>query len=179
MDHDRPNNPYVVAIEYPCPDTIDDADIHSHLEGLETALSNLNSAHVPHLEIHCRLRKTASNVLRVLLQGSIFSHYLGELRKVSLYLEDELIGILSDEMLSTPTRFTLDGVTVALDAAQRAEWLLHSQMNSDRDHYLRGLLERTRVAAPKSHTGSPLAVYAPPGAEVGVGPQVQWGGWLR
>ena len=85
-DHDQPNNPYIDLIRYSCPDTVDDADIPSHFEGLEIALSNLNGAHIPRLGIYCGMRKTANSISKFLLEGSMLSHYLGELQKVSLLL---------------------------------------------------------------------------------------------
>ena len=154
VDHDYPNSPYINLVQYICPDTLDDADIHSHFERLEIALSDLNGAHVPHLEIHCGMHKTASAVSRLLLEGRIFPQYLGELRKVSLCPHDDRRSfrwtpILPDEILSTPTHSTLNGITVELSTAQRVEWLLRKDEYDPnwRNRYLLDLLEAARASA--------------------------------
>ena len=172
IDRDQPNNPYIDAVQYSCPDTVDDADIPSPFEGLETALIDLNGTHVPRLEVHCRMRKTAKSISKFLLDGSIFSRYFGELKKVSLCLQDDFgwVSILPDKILSAPTQFTLDDITIPLDTAQRAEWLTSMDEHGfdRRDFYLRGLLEASRAASAALDANSQLATSTLPEAEVGV-----------
>lgn len=151
MEHDRPKDPYISTMAYSCPNIADDADIRSHFEGVETALGGLGDTDMPHLQIICKTCETANDVLGLLLKGSIFPRYFGELRKVSLRLDDKRTNvypgaIYPDEILSAPTHFTQDGVTIQLSTAQRAEWLLHNLRKGDRDRYLRGLLEASRAA---------------------------------
>ena len=169
IDHDQPNSPYIDLVRYPCPDTVDDADIRSHFEGLEIALIDLNGTHVPRLDIHCRTRKTAESISRFLLESSIFSHYLGELQKVSLFLNYRgWATILPDEILSAPTQFTMNDITILLDTAQRAEWLLSKdRWHSWRDRYLQDLLEAAHAASAAPDANSQLAMITPPGADVG------------
>lgn len=169
MDRD---NPYVDFIQYR-PNIVDNAEINSYLEGLETALSDLNSAHIPHLEIICRSRKIASDVLKLLLEGSVFSQYLSDLREVSLSLEGEQKYIGSHEILSTPTHLTQDGITIPLSAAQRAEWLLRNGHDGDRDRYLQGLLEAARVTAATLDAASQLAISTLPETEVGASARIE------
>ena len=104
----------------------------------------------------------------LLLERSIFSQYLGELQKVSLYLEDEQTYIGPDEILSTPTHFTHADVIIPLDTTQRTVWLLHDPENGDRDRYLQGLLKAARAAAARSAENLQLVTSATPEAEVGV-----------
>lgn len=144
VDHDRLHDPHIDPIEYLCPDSVDDMNMHSHLEELETRLSDLHGAHVPHLEIWCSSRKTAGDVLKLLLQGDVFPQYLGELRKVSLGVMGVGPEIPTTEILAAPSHFALDGVTVALSTAQRVGWLLCNRHNGDRDRYL---LQAARAAS--------------------------------
>ena len=166
MDHDRPDNPYIDVVQYFCPDTMNDTDIRSHFEGLEIALNDLNGAHIPHLEIHCGAHKTAKGISRLLLEGSIFSHYFSELQKVSLSLDYRggWTDILPDEILSAPTHFALRGTTIELNTAQRAEWPLSKELSLNwRDRYLRDLLEASRAAS-AAPVDSPLAASTLPDA---------------
>ena len=177
IDHDQPNNPYIHLVLYSCPDTVDDADIPSHFEGLEIALIDLNGTHVPLLEIHCRTRKTAKSISRFLLEGSILSHYLGELQKVALILDyPGWVSILPDEILSAPTQFTLDDITISLDTARRAEWLLSKDhLHSWRDRYLHDLLEASRAATAASDADPQLATSTLPEAEADVSARTEAG----
>ena len=157
VSRDQPSSPYVNFIQY-FPGTMDDAEIKSYLEGLETALSDLNSTHVPHLWIVCGARKTAGDVLKHLLGRSVFSQYLGKLRKVSLSLDRKQEDIQSDEILSTPTHFTQDGASIPLSTAQRAEWLLCNRYDRGGECYLQGLLAAARATTATSEAGSQLAI---------------------
>ena len=180
INHDQPNNPYIDVVRYYCPDTVDDADIPSHFEGLEIALSDLNATHVPLLEIHCGTHMTAKSISRFLLGGSILSRYLGELKKVSLYFKADtksLIPILPDEILSAPTRFTLDDITISLDTAQRAEWLLSKdeEGHNRRNRYLQDLLEASRAATAAPDADPQLATSTLPEAKVSVSARTEAG----
>ena len=171
IDDDQLNGPYVDVVQYYCPDTVDDADIPSHFEGLEIALTNLNGTHIPRLEIYCGARETAKSISRLLLEGSVFSHYLGELKKVSLWFKNdiELVDILPNEILSAPTQFTLDDITIPLSTAQRAEWLIsRDYYGYDRRNYLRGLLEAFCAATAAPDADPQLATITLPEAEAGV-----------
>ena len=189
MDNDQPNNSYIDLVQYFCPNTVDNADIRSHFEGLEIALRNHNGTHVPHLAIYCGTHKTASTVSRLLLEGNIFPQYLGEFRKVSLYHRGASgrvawLHIEPDEILSTPTHFTLDGITISLNTAQRAEWLVSMDFPSDRrGQYLRNLLEASRAVTAAPDAASQLGTPTLPDAEVGVsaqtGEDAEYGGQVN
>ena len=179
VDRDRPSDSYIDVVQYICPD-VDDADVHSHFEGLEIALNDLNIVHVPHFEIWCRTHKTASDASKLLLKGSVFVRYLSELRKVSLCLGSSggWAEIPPDEILSVPTHFTLGDITIPLDTTQCAEWLLPEDhdLSADsrrswrdrwRDRCLQDLLEGVRVATAVAGADSELATPALP--EIGAG----------
>lgn len=169
MNRDRPDNPCIDSIEYLCPDIVDDADMYSHLEGLETMLSDVDSAHAPHLKIICSARKTAGDVLKPLLERSVFSQYPSKPQKISLYLDGKQRIIKLDKILSTPTHFTQGGVTIPLSTDQRVEWLLRDGHNTrDRDRYLHDLLEAARATIVTADAGSQLAISTLPEAEVGL-----------
>ena len=171
IDHAQLNDPYIDVVRYYCPDTVNDADMPFHFEGLEIALSDLNGAHDPHLEIHCLTRKTAKSISRLLLEGNILSHYLGELKKVSLWFKDdiELIYILPNKILSAPTQFTLNDITIPLNTAQRAEWLISKDYYGyDWRNYLRGLLEVFCAATAAPDADPQLATSTLLEAEAGV-----------
>ena len=61
--------------------------MRSCLEDLATALLDLSGTHIPQLRIMCRQQSTARNVLKLLLDGAIFSRYFGQLRKVSVWID--------------------------------------------------------------------------------------------
>lgn len=155
MDDDLRDEPYIHSVLYTCPDITDDTDMHSHLEGLEKRLGDLqDGAHVPRLVISYRSlyrrthRKIAEDVLKLLLEGAIFSRYLS-MQKVSVeHPVQPWDEISSSEILSVPTRFTLNGITISLDTAQRIKWLLHDPGDA-RDDYLQSLLSTTPVTTPR------------------------------
>lgn len=96
--------------------------------------------------------KTVQTVLRSVLDRKRLMGAL-ESRKLQFEgprrLEGEIV--TSSDILSVPTEYTLGDVTITLDTAQQAEWLLHFTPDA-RDEYLQKLVAVQTGGGSSSHT---------------------------
>ena len=144
INHAVPDAASIDSIGYICTDSADPADMHSRFEDLETVLLDISGTHILQLRIMCRQQTIAKNVLKLLLDGAIFSRYFGQLRKVSVWIDkasQPWRELSSNKILSTLMHFTVEGTTTLLDTAQHVEVLLHNECNGQKGRYLRGLLD--------------------------------------
>ena len=121
----------------------------SQFQDFETALIRLGGTGVPLLRVDCHSREITKTVLDLLLARTIFSQLFGQARKVYVILHEQekvCLELLPYDILSAPTQFTLNDVTISLNTTQRAEWLLCEQ-KIERDAHLHELLHAAQAGA--------------------------------
>ena len=161
--------PYIHSLTMAYDEAIDDSsDTIQRWASFESALMDASGMNIPPVRITLLGKSTAKAILVLLLSGRILTHLHGHLGKVELKPYDQTILlrlIISPEDIFASAHITLDGETVELDAAERAEWLLskseewydHDGMWEPRDkreEYVRGLLRSARVAAATTDAGA-------------------------
>ena len=154
-------HPYIHSLSTTHDDAIDDSpDIIQRWDSFESTLMDVSGVNIPLVSIRLVDKGIAKDILVLLLSGRILPHLHGHLGKVELEIFDEAIKlrlIVSPEDINALAHITLDGETVELGTAERAEWLLSKsdiwydgavsvQPWDKREEYVRGLL-RARAAA--------------------------------
>ena len=148
----------------------DSSDTIQQWASFESALVDVSGTNILLLEIILTSKDIAKEIFALLLSGKILSHLHGDLGQVQLRVWDKAnklsLYISPLEDIFASTRITLDGETVELDAAERAEWLLSRsgawydnygvrQPWNKREEYVQGLLlARAAAAAATTDAGA-------------------------
>ena len=130
----------------------------------ESALMEVGGTDIPLVKIILTSKDIAKQIIALLLSGRILPHLHGHLSKVRLMVYDEAIRlylVVSPEAIFASAQITLDGETIELNAAERADWLLSQsegwgsgQSWDKREEYVRGLLRAARAAAATADAGA-------------------------
>ena len=168
LPDDGSTQPYIHTLSMIFHEAIDDSsDIIQQWDRFESALMDVSGVNILPVSITLLGKGTAKAVLVLLLSGRILPCLHGHLGKVELCVLDQAIQLyiaVSLEDISASAHVALDGETVKLDAAERAEWVLSNGEGlhdhdgvlepwDEREAYVRGLL-RARAAAATMDAGA-------------------------
>lgn len=160
IPEDNNMRPYVKAIEMAYgKGTCNSSDAIRQWVSFDAALIDAAGTNTISVSIQPQSKGDAEKILILLLSGIILSQLHRHLREIWIIVADEDIGlyldISLDDILLAPTQVTIDGETISLSVAQRAEWLL-SRSNGARwklrkprdrrEEYVRGLFHAARAA---------------------------------